>query len=154
METLWIPNNCNHHFAVPNHMFHPFRELLTRLNLNFFVVCRQIEPGLIQSHITFANYWSVQTLRVWAIRLADRFEFIVARLSGGGNPIEMLDDKSQGPAKHRQIFAHGIRLDFASFCTDANTVWSRAWRIALSITSGGRAKCFSSFWALQWDARR
>jgi hypothetical protein len=50
METLWTSNDCDHHFAVFNHVFHPFRGWLTRLNQNNFVARPQIEPRLIQSH--------------------------------------------------------------------------------------------------------
>jgi hypothetical protein len=49
----------------------------------------------------------------------------------------MLDKSPKEPVRHCQTIAPEIYMDFASSFTDANWVWLRAWRIALSITSGG-----------------
>jgi hypothetical protein len=54
-----------------------------------------------------------------------------------GNRVQMLDNKSQALVKGRQTIAGEVHMDFASSCTEANGVLLKAWRIALSITSGG-----------------
>jgi hypothetical protein len=41
------------------------------------------------------------------------------------------------PVRRRQTVAREMHVDFTSSRTDANGVWLRVWRIALSITSGG-----------------
>jgi hypothetical protein len=52
MEAGWIPNNCNHHFALPNDVSHPFWTFLASLTQNNAMACLQIEPELIQCHKT------------------------------------------------------------------------------------------------------
>jgi hypothetical protein len=48
----------------------------------------------------------------------------------------MLDKSPKESVRRHQTVAREIHMDFASSCTHANGVWLRAWRIALSITSG------------------
>jgi hypothetical protein len=54
-----------------------------------------------------------------------------------GTQCKCLTTNYKDPVGHRQTVAREIHVDFASSFTDANGVWLKAWRIALSITSEG-----------------
>jgi hypothetical protein len=126
--------------------------LLMRLNLTFFVACPQIKPRLIQGHKTLPI---IGLCRLWE---SEQFVWLInSNLSlhicqAGGIQCKYWRTNPKDAVRRRQTVAREMHMDCASFRTDANGIWLRAWRIALSITSGGRSECCSSFETLQWNA--
>jgi hypothetical protein len=49
MKFKWMPNNCQYHFLVLNHMSWPFKQLFFELKLDLFMICCKIELSLIKN---------------------------------------------------------------------------------------------------------
>jgi hypothetical protein len=148
METLWISHDCNHHFVVPNHIFHlsgggwlawtqTISWLVDKLKHDSSKVIIFCQPLSCTDSQSLSNLFDRSTRIYHCVSVRQWWTQCKCLTTNPKDPVRRRQTVARGMHVECTWNARGMHVDFASSRTDENGVSFKAWRIVLSITFGG-----------------